>query len=870
MYQHLVINAKGIIDAKASVINALNTMSGIENAVMDIGIVAVPGQNHSFAITFNRSEIATSFFDATRELGSLDLSDVTRPKILLNEENSFIYLFNKFIKAGTLLTDPDIPPFARVNLLKLFATQAIEPFIFHGIREDEMKVGFDPIQFKEGKIDIRLRGQTPKNSNTIIDYDNFDELALVCFTDAEMARNIIPLKQLLFAVRTQYVMDNYKGPLEQQLKLHPLKVTSIIVEEMGKRLYLEISNEKSRHKTLKQMAEFKQLLQQIVGDSFRVISSLHRGRSALEITPAEGFLFTDTDVDLLTSIFQKKSEVIFLSLGKEKLVKSLVQLNDLLAEKDEVRYSFESVHALAEAFRDPVRFDTLKNPLVIDKSGISFSATTIQTLIASDNRRNPLTRQPMEDSFRENKLLEALKEHYSRTPAYLVPPMLEGMTTAVILPNGETVNGASIMQLFTEQNNIANEAIQPDTTAKLSDGSTLYWRDVWRNLAVQQIINFYNQPLRLNRDERVLEHPNPMLSLAATISSLLESASSLSKDEAEILLESNPMAIPVHVIWSSDPAGLRLNFKSIELERLILCLLTRNDIAAVSTDAIAPFKKCIFLSSESEQGKENIKKFIYDICKYNRASHYFDSCFSSKEFRYESRVKARKIDEAAVSLDDSSSDVVSLNQEQLVFNFLRAMYYGTMAEVNAHFEALPALLKQGHLGSGNIMPPNRMVSREVSVRIPAASFVTSAHTPLTLLAHVSSGVRSSIQVNVRLASQVRDLGQVAGMLPTSTSAYYPPPPLNPTSRIPSVTATAAASIPLPVGVSRPRMRLNHPRFFDSTSPPSQWGLMVNATVESNPGIPVPNGAAAPMSLQVPLTTVPEEPMDDITSSSSTP
>lgn len=848
MYQHIVIGANGRIDAKQSIIRALNAIPGIEKTVMDIGIVPVTGEHHCFAITFNHPEITTKFYKEHQELGTIDLTDLTNPRILLNKESSFLYLFNQLIKSQGLLENPEVPPFARVNLLKQFAIQALEPLIFHGIRQNEMKVGFEPIQFNEGKLFIRLRGQTPRNINTIVDYDNFDELALVCFTDAEKASKTIPLKQLLFAVKTQYIMEHYKGSLDQQLKLQPLKVVAITTEEMGKRLYLEISSEYSTPKTMKQIGTFKQLLQQTLGDSFQVCSSLHYGRFALEIKPKEGFLFTEAQVALLKRIFEEKADVIFLSSAKQKLIRSLVQLDSLTAEEYEVRYSYDSVFSLAEAFKDPVMRDPIKNAVVIDNSGISFSASTIRSLNDTNNRSNPLTRQPFDGSLRPNKLLEALKEHYSKVPAHIMPPMLEGIAVAVILPNGETVDKATIVQQFIEQNNITIEALQADTTARLSDGSTLCWRDVWPNLAVQQIIGFYNQPLQLNPDERILEHPNPMLSLAATISSLLDSPASLLKDEAEALLESNPMAMPVHVIWGSEPAGLRLNFKSIELERLILCLLTRNNIAAVSSDAMTPFKKCIFLSADSEQGKENIKRFLYDICKYNRVSSYFDSCFSSREFRYDSRTKARKVRGEDVSLVSSSADEASLREEQLVFNFLRAMYYATTDEMMHHYAALPASLKQGVLGFGHIHAQG-LTSQAVSRQIPAATFVTSAHTPLSLLSHVSGmpiiaqpsvQLRASMPVDAAplVGPRTREM-LLVGTLPGSSQLQPMPSML-----LQRTMATLAGPRPTLSYSSVPPLvvRASHRGFFGLSRAPSGGSPMV--AVATMGGVPnASNGAS---------------------------
>lgn len=874
MYQHLVINANGIIDAKQSMIRALNAMFPIENAIMDIDMVGTIGGAYSFAITFSRQDMAKEFFEAHRELGTLDVLDVTKPRIILNAENSFIYLFHTLIKTQALLTDPDVPPFARVNLLKLFATQVLEPFIFHGMRQDEMKVGFNPIQFIEGKIVVRLRGQTPQNINTIVDYDNFDELALICFTTPEMARHIIPLKQLLLAVRMQYVMDNYKGPIDQQLKLHPLKVSAIVVEDLSKRLFLEVSGDKLAPKTFKEAGEFKYLLQQTLGDGFHVNSSLHLGRATVEIIPAEGFLFNETDVATLTHVLQEKADVIFLSSKKEALVRSLTQLNDLCAQEDEVRYSFERVHALAEIFRDPVMRDMLKAPVVIDNSGISFSEITIQSLMDSGNRANPLTRQPMESNQRENKLLDALKSYYSKNPAHLVPPMLHGIKTAVILPSGETVDKASMVQLFTEQNHIAMDKILPETQATLPDGITLHWRDLWPNLAVQEIIGFYNQPLRLNRDERILEYPNPMLSLAATIASLLDSEAAMTKDEAEALLESNPMAMPVHVIWSSDPAGLRLNFKSTELERLILCLLTRNDIAAVSSEVLAPFKKCIFLPAESEQGKENIKKFIYDICKYNRESAYFEECFSSREFRYDSRAKARRVDEATGSSNAASSNASVVNEEQKVFNFLRAMYYGTLEEVKAHYDALPAVLKQKAPFGG--IGYTRMASQAVSAQIPAAAFVTSAHTPLALLRHVSilpvlpqPSVRlndPSVPDAVPLVGASRQASlPLHGMTPISTRSLLGPVPaaVSMRARLPSIVGTASAPMRTDGSHQPPIMRSPHLRFFEAGPAPRLVGAMgeASAATPDSPAEPHSSRVDAPAAAQASASREPEARMD---------
>lgn len=849
MYQYIVIDVKGRIDAKQSMINALNAIPEIEKKVLDLGIVTGFGGKCSFAITLSDVAITMKFYEAHPKLGTIDLSDLASPRILLNAEDHFIYLFHELIHSQALLEDPRVPPFARVNLLKQFAIQVLEPFIFYGIRQDEMKVGFEPIEFHEGKIFVRLRGQLPGHSNTIIEYDNFDELALVCFAEPEKARAIAPLKELLFAVKKQFVITFYKNSLDQQLKLLPLKISKISAEEQVKRIYIDLQSEHATPINISQLGRFKKWMQQILGDGFQLCSSLSYGRFALEIRPAEGFLFTKAQVEQLQTILKEKADVIFLSSVKQKIIRSLDELENVAAKEGEVRYSYDSISELASVFRDTITYQTISNPMVIDESGFTFDAETIQTLINSAHPCNPFTRKAIEEAhLRANKLLGSIKEHYRHFPTYIMPPMLEGIQDAVILPNGETVDKATIKQQFLEQNKIAEEALQADTTITLADGSSFSWSQVWPNLSIQRIIEFYNEPLKLNPDTRIIEHSNPMLSLAGTIASLLDSPASSLKDEVEAMLESDPHAMPVHVIWGSEPAGLRLNFKSPELERLILCLLTRNQIEAVSSEALAPFQKCIFISAETEQGKKNIEKFIYDICQYNRESGYFDSCFAAKEFRLDSRSKARKLEPEACPLDQAAIDEASMTEEKLIFNFIRAMYYGTPEEMRHHHATLPKPLQQIVSGFHCVDPSSVQSHVSISRQVSASAYVTSAHTPRTLLSRVSHmpmTTRPSVQLHSGLS--VNTTTFLSAPLARSMASVGDLPPAR------HVPAGRTPSMPI-----RSEPLVGHQRFFAPRVDPSIAGTPH----------PVGTQASTHPAQQPPMVTIVEElPVDSSTSPS---
>lgn len=746
MYKLLIKNSDGTINYTQSIINILNSFEVASNSINNFSIID-HSDKKQFALTFSNQSAALNFHAAYPELGELNLDDPNHHAIILNQSTCFNYLFNKLASSEQLLSDPTVPPILRVNLFEGFMAEIIRPFIFHGARATDLQVDFEPIKFKKGKIHITLRGLGLGNhNNTQVEFDNFDKLAMVCMSSDQHAPYISAIKQLLFAYNIQEVLKSSNSSEQEIVEIaqSKVKISTLVPSQINGKLYLHLNNVDgpifgSPH--INDVKKFRQLLNQLIGDNFTVKSSTNEyGSSSLEIAAVNHTGFTNTDIEQLNQFFSQSKELVFLDRAYNGYADSLQKLRGF---KTRERFTFDDCEPLQHIFCDMITLNVITDPVVVGSDGHTHSAAEIQKILDDRSQRNenPLTRAPI-TTIRENLLFKRLLEHYKTNGYAVKPALLEGLTHPAIVPNGETYDLDSLKKLFLEQNSIQENELLPSTQALLADGSAIRWDEIWPNRTITSILEYYQEPPNYNSDRNVIDHPdNPLLSLAATISCLLNSNNSLSKDDAAEAMITGKL--PVQIIWSSEPHGLRLNFDNKNLAQDILRVLSFCGINAKYENLMHKhYDSLIFLSAESVEDIAAINTFIFEICNYSRAYTGFDRFFTTHSFRAESapRVCVQPRRQAAPVCAEDDTPRAAANEasnQESVLRFLTAMFYGTIADVEQAYAAIPPDARQLYNQQSNANTASALA------RIPSAAHTPSASiNPMGLMAQVLGSANS--------------------------------------------------------------------------------------------------------------------------------
>ncbi len=751
MHQYIILDENGLIDTKRTIAKAISAIIGVDEIVSGFDIIHLDGKA-SFGLIFREGvmDAARTFIEAHPALGQLYVPTAAAaasaaasvPIILLNKTDNIIYLFMTLLKSNELLTDAAVPPFARVDFLELFAAQVIEPLIFYGQRKDEMKVGLTPIEFEDGKIRITLRGIIPGSDNAIFQHDRLDELALICFdsTDAHAATTLKLIKILLISIRKNYLERRSEhGALLFEINCQPVRISSLKVTE-GKRLMIISSLVDSSYPPDRsQLKRFQSFLKTVLGDEIKVVLSMYSSSTCIEIQSLTGSFFKEREIEHICRKLLDIQTVVLHPATKEKIIEEVGSLGaKLLPAPGEVRHVFDgsdATHDFFSIFNDQISQCTFANPIVIGRDGHSYSMETYRRFMTDSKPSNPLTREPLGDiAFRENRLLKVIMLHYTEHHSYEMPEALKAMKEPVILPNGETYDEEQVYGFFFAQHALATlserymqrkDLIARYGSLKFSvGGCELTLNDIWPNRAIQNLIDFYNTTIETNPDSTVIEGEGavekPLISLAATVASLVVNDDALSRDEARDLVCTDPSKLPVNAIYTREPSALRLDFKSSKLSDSIFSLLIRNNIVAQYDNKGGPFssRRCITID------ERDLHKFIVTVCKYSAESDLGRALLGlpGGAAEYTAAIPAATTVRTAAPMDSS------------ILMFLRAMFYGNETELGEAIKNLPPSLRESHSRYSWLSPTRtEVVDAPIAASVaPAVSAVASAITPTGL------------------------------------------------------------------------------------------------------------------------------------------